>query len=155
MAGSSAPRQREAYDASAGVIDPATALTAGLMQNHPCIDGKRRPGVVAGILFIELNGYVVIAADVEAAEAVPALAAGAMNEAGYTAFLRDHVTRAPAQAPAQSLHQRIDIIGEPPAHRHELLDVLVDPYIGIRNRRPRHDHHVIGPQHHIRPRITA
>ncbi len=89
------PRQREAYGASADVIDLATALTAGLVKNHPFIDGNKRTGFVAGILFIELNGYRFNAAESAAADAVLAIAAGTIDEAGYTAFLRENVTEAP------------------------------------------------------------
>ena len=31
-------------------------LMAGLVQNHPFIDGNKRTGFVIGILFLELNG---------------------------------------------------------------------------------------------------
>ena len=38
---------------------PSTWLrpTAGLVRNHPFIDGNKRVGFVVGILFLELNGY--------------------------------------------------------------------------------------------------
>jgi death-on-curing protein len=89
------PRQLLAYGEAVDVIDMATALTGGLVKNHPFLDGNKRIGFVAGILFIELNGYRFNAPEEAAAEAVMALAAGGMDEAGYAAFLREHVTVAP------------------------------------------------------------
>ena len=86
------PRQLLAYGEAIDVIDMATALTGGLVKNHPFLDGNKRIGFVAGILFIELNGYRFNAPEEAAAEAVMALAAGGMDEAGYAAFLREHVT---------------------------------------------------------------
>lgn len=73
------------------MIDLAAALTAGLVKNHPFVDGNKRTGFVAGILFIDLNTYLFTAAENAAAEAVIALAAGTLDEAGYTAFLRKNI----------------------------------------------------------------
>ena len=89
------PRQLHAYGEAVDVIDMATALTAGLVKNHPFLDGNKRTGFVAGILFVELNGYRFDAAEDAAAEAVLALAAGGMDEAGYAAFLRAHIRVVP------------------------------------------------------------
>jgi death-on-curing protein len=86
------PRQLLAYGEAVDVIDMATALSVGLVKNHPFLDGNKRIGFVAGILFIELNGYRFNAPEAAAAEAVLALAAGGMDEAAYAAFLRSHVT---------------------------------------------------------------
>ncbi len=40
-----------------------------------------------GVLFLELNGHAFGASEEEAAQAVMALAAGELDEAGYAAFL--------------------------------------------------------------------
>ncbi len=58
------------------------------MKNHPFIDGNKRTGFVAGILFIEVNGYRFTAPEDEAARAVIDLAASSLDEAGYTSLLR-------------------------------------------------------------------
>jgi death-on-curing protein len=57
------------------------------------VDGNKRIGFVAGILFLELNGYRFTASEEDAAEAVIQLAAGKLDEAGYTAFLRANASR--------------------------------------------------------------
>jgi death on curing protein len=85
-------RQIFAYDDKADLVDIAGALTAGIVENHPFIDGNKRTGFVVGILFLELNGYAFSGAEDAAAEAVLALAAGTLDEAGYTAFLRKNST---------------------------------------------------------------
>ena len=51
------PQQRFAYGGDVDVIDLATAYTAGIVRNHPFVDGNKRTGFVVGILFLELNGY--------------------------------------------------------------------------------------------------
>jgi death-on-curing protein len=86
-------RQLAAHGDDADVVDMAAAYTAGIVKNHPFVDGNKRTGFIVGILFLELNGYRFTASEAAAAEAILALAAGASNEAEYVGFLRDNVTR--------------------------------------------------------------
>lgn len=85
------PQQQFAYAESADFIDMATAYTAGIIRNHPFIDGNKRTGFVVGVLFLELNGWRFTAGEEDAAKAVLELAAGNLNEAGYSSFLRGNV----------------------------------------------------------------
>ena len=71
----------------------AAAYTAGIVKNHPFIDGNKRTGFLVGILFLELNGRRFDAGEAEATDAVLALAAGQLDEAGYAAFLRGNTRR--------------------------------------------------------------
>ena len=84
-------RNIAAYDVNADVIAMAAAYTTGVVKNHPFIDGNKRTGFVVGILFLELNGFKFEASEAQATEAVMALAAGHLDEAGYAAFLRENV----------------------------------------------------------------
>jgi death on curing protein len=86
------PRQLAAYGQHADAIDLASAYTAELVKNHPFMDGNKRTGFVVGILFLELNGYRFTATEDAAAAAVLGLAAGTLDERGYTAFLRENVS---------------------------------------------------------------
>jgi death-on-curing protein len=88
------PQQHLAYAESPDIINMATAYTAGILRNHPCVDGNKRTGFVVGILFLELNGYRFTASEEDAAQAVLELAAGSLDEIGYSAFLRANVARA-------------------------------------------------------------
>ena len=85
------PQQLEAYGESVDVVDLAAAYTAGLVKNHPFIDGNKRTGFVVGILFLEINGARFTASEEAATQAVLGLAAGTLDEAGYAAFLRENV----------------------------------------------------------------
>ena len=76
------------YSKRVDAIQLAAAYTTGLVGNHPIVDGNKRTGFLVGILFLELNGYRFTASEEEAAQAVLALASGALDEAGYVAFLR-------------------------------------------------------------------
>jgi death on curing protein len=86
------PHQHYAYS-SPDIIELAALYTAGLVRNHPFVDGNKRTGFAIGIVFLELNGFDFKASEEDATQAVLALAAGEMDEAGYTAWLRANVKR--------------------------------------------------------------
>ena len=87
------PQQQYAYAEASDIIDMATAYTAGIVRNHPFLDGNKRTGFVVGILFLELNGYRFVASEEDAAQAVLKLADGTLDEADYNSFLRGNVVR--------------------------------------------------------------
>lgn len=86
------PRQLQAYGADVDLAKLAAAYTAGIVQNHPFVDGNKRTGFVLGVLFLELNGLRFEADEAAAAQAVIELAAGTLDEAAYAAFLRSNVS---------------------------------------------------------------
>lgn len=77
------PKQKFSYASGSTVIELAAAYTFGIVRNHPFLDGNKRTGFVAGILFLELNGFRFLASEEAAATAVMELAAGVMDEARY------------------------------------------------------------------------
>ncbi len=81
------PRQYAAYVDAPDLARLAALYTAGIVRNHPFIDGNKRTGFVLGVLFLEMNGGRFAASQEDAANAVLALAAGQMDEEGYAAFL--------------------------------------------------------------------
>jgi death on curing protein len=85
------PENHLAY-ASADTVELAAKYTAGIVKNHPFVDGNKRTGFVIGILFLELNGYRFKASEEAAAQAVLDLASGKMDGDGYYAFLRGNTS---------------------------------------------------------------
>ena len=81
---------------SADAVEPAVKYTAGIVQNHPFVDGNKRTGFVVGILFLELNGYRFTASEEAAAQAILELAAGTMDEKAFCEFLRANSKRTKA-----------------------------------------------------------
>ena len=65
----------------------AAAYTAGIVKNHPFLDGNKRTGFMMGAGFFERNGYGLIASEAEVVIRTLALAAGEMIEADYAAWL--------------------------------------------------------------------
>jgi death on curing protein len=87
------PRQHYSYADTSDVIDMAALYTAGIVRNHPFIDGNKRTGFVIGVLFLELHGFAFKASEEDATQAVMALASGTLDESGYAAWLRQNVRR--------------------------------------------------------------
>ncbi|HEX3739962.1 MAG TPA: type II toxin-antitoxin system death-on-curing family toxin [Terriglobales bacterium] len=87
------PRQHYSYS-SPDIIELAALYTAALVRNHPFVDGNKRTGFAIGVAFLELNGFVLQAAETDATQAVLALATGDIDEAGYGAWLRSNSKRA-------------------------------------------------------------
>ena len=88
------------------VIEMAALYTAGIVRNHPFVDGNKRTGFVVGVLFLELNGFDFKASEVDATQAVMGLAAATLDEAGYVAL-------APGKQQAET--RKIANVTRPPA----------------------------------------
>jgi death-on-curing protein len=82
------PRQLYAYGVKPDIIDMAAAYTAGIVRNHPFVDGNKRAGFLVGVLFLELNGFRFTATEESAAHAILSLAAGTLDQPALTAWLR-------------------------------------------------------------------
>jgi len=84
------PRQHYAYESGKDISELAAIYTAGIVKNHPFLDGNKRTGFVVGVLFLESNGYIFGASEEDAACAVLALASGELKEQEYAVFLREN-----------------------------------------------------------------
>jgi death-on-curing protein len=87
------PQQHLAYAHSPNVISMASLYTAGIVRNHPFIDGNKRTGFVVGVLFLELNGFKFTADEEGATQAVLGLAAGTIEEDAYASWLQANSQR--------------------------------------------------------------
>lgn len=65
----------------------AAAYGAGIVRNHPFVDGNKRTGLMAAFVFIERNGSLVTASQQEAYFAFYDLAAGKLSEDGLAQWL--------------------------------------------------------------------
>jgi death on curing protein len=85
------PQQLHAYGDAPDTIELATAYTAGIVRNHPFVDGNKRTGFVVGVLFLEMNGYRLTASEEDATQAVLGLAAGTIDETTFALWMRANV----------------------------------------------------------------
>jgi death-on-curing protein len=80
------PRHLLAYG-DPSLLELAACYAAGIVKNHPFLDGNKRSGFMAAALFLEANGLTFKATEEEVVERTLALAAGAITEADYAAWL--------------------------------------------------------------------
>jgi death-on-curing protein len=85
------PQQLYAYGETPNIIDMAAVYIAGIVRNHPFVDGNKRTGFVVGVLFLELNGRRFIANEEDATQAILELAAGTLDEGAFTRWIRANV----------------------------------------------------------------
>src|SRR5213592_216486 len=72
----------------ADLFEMAAAYLFHLVQNHPFVDGNKRVGTVAAIVFLRLNGYSLTAAEDAYADLVLAVAQGQADKEQIALFLR-------------------------------------------------------------------
>ena len=80
------PQNQAAYG-EPSVFNLAAAYAFGIIRNHPFVDGNKRTGLLAAYVFLDLNGWELVASEVEAVAAVLALATNEMDEAGFASWL--------------------------------------------------------------------
>ncbi len=80
------PQQLHQYG-TPNMCEIATAYTAGVVRNHPFVDGNKRTGFMLGVAFLERNDWQFSGSEAEAATHTLALAAGELDEAGFAAWL--------------------------------------------------------------------
>lgn len=86
------PQQRYAYgDPPPELADLAASLACGLARNHPFVDGNKRTAAVACEVFMELNGGVLQADDLELYPQYIGLADGTIGEAEFAQWLRARI----------------------------------------------------------------
>ena len=72
------------------VPDMAAAYLFHLVENHPCLDGNKRVGTMAALVFLELNDYDFDATDDELTDVVLQVASDKMPKDALSAFFRQH-----------------------------------------------------------------
>jgi len=74
----------------ADLFEMAAAYLFHLVQNHPFIDGNKRAGAVAALVFLRLNNCDIKATDKELESLVLSVAKGKTKKHTIAQFLRDH-----------------------------------------------------------------
>jgi death on curing protein len=69
----------------------AAAYAFGIARNHPFGDGNKRTAFVAAELFLDLNGHLLTASDVDCVMTIMGLAAGEISEDELAGWIRAHV----------------------------------------------------------------
>ena len=86
------PRNLAVYQIP-GIPELAASYTAGIVQNHPFVDGNKRTGFLAGAAFLELNGYRLTATEPETTQVILGLAAGDISESQLATWYQQRSER--------------------------------------------------------------
>ncbi|MCX7105320.1 MAG: type II toxin-antitoxin system death-on-curing family toxin [Methylococcales bacterium] len=73
--------------------DLAAAYAVGLAKNHPFVDGNKRVAFLALGLFLGLNGYKLIATQVDATLIIQAIAGGQLLETDFAEWVRTNSSK--------------------------------------------------------------
>ena len=82
------PKQKANYGDSS-VFDLAAAYAFGIIRNHPFVDCNKRTGFLVAYVFLNINGWDLRSSEVEAVTTVMDLAAGEMDEPGFSNCLKN------------------------------------------------------------------
>lgn len=74
------PHNTHAYRPDATFAELAASYGFGIAKNHPFVDGNKRAAFLCIGLFLAINGFRLVASQVDAIETMLALAAGSMTE---------------------------------------------------------------------------
>lgn len=80
------PEQLFHYE-KASIFQMAAAYAHGIVKNHPFIDGNKRTAFLTAAFFLEKNGQSLQAPEVEAVTHTLGLAASALTQEDYAAWL--------------------------------------------------------------------
>jgi death on curing protein len=72
------------------LFEMAAAYLYHLVQNHPFLDGNKRTGAVAGLVFLDLNGIEVDAPKGSIYDLTMSVATGKAAKAEVAEFFRSH-----------------------------------------------------------------
>jgi death-on-curing protein len=86
------PRNLYAYGDDPTLFDLAAAYCAGIVKNHPFIDGNKRTGDLAARAFLFRNGYLFEPDEADEVNMIVALAAGEIEEDVLARWISENST---------------------------------------------------------------
>ncbi len=86
------PKNLAAYNEKADSALLAAVYACAIARNHSFVDGNKRTALVLMELFLELNGFVLEAADADCIAAMERLAAGDLSEAALARWIRERIS---------------------------------------------------------------
>ena len=73
------------------LLEKAARLCFGLIQNHPFVDGNKRIGTHAMLVFLEINNISLSYDDEELISTILSVASGQLNYDGLLDWIQKHV----------------------------------------------------------------
>lgn len=72
------------------VFDKAAALAHSIISNHPFVDGNKRAGIAAAVIFLRKNGHRLSASQKDLVKFTLRIAQGALDVPEIAAWLQKH-----------------------------------------------------------------
>ncbi|MDE2877151.1 MAG: type II toxin-antitoxin system death-on-curing family toxin [Gemmatimonadota bacterium] len=87
-------RHRWTYEPETDLAHLAACYVFGLCTGHPFRDGNKRIALLAGVIFLGLNGSALVAPEDEVVEKMLGLAAGRLDEQAVGDWIRSRIEAA-------------------------------------------------------------
>ncbi|MFN7938603.1 MAG: type II toxin-antitoxin system death-on-curing family toxin [Bryobacteraceae bacterium] len=84
------PQNLYAYRRDCSIAELAAAYAFGIAKNHAFVDGNKRAAFLSIGLFLAINGWRLVAGQVDAIQTVLAVAAGELGESGLAAWIEKY-----------------------------------------------------------------
>jgi death on curing protein len=88
------PQNRFLYAPASDLAELAASYGFGIAKDHPLVDGNKRATFQSVGLFLSLNGYDLIADQLDAIQIMLSLAAGELSEVDFAVWIRNHTKSA-------------------------------------------------------------
>lgn len=85
------PRNRFGYEGASDLADLAAAYGYGLTRNHGYVDGNKRVGLAAMLVFLSINRHTLDATEVDEVKVMLQVAEGAITEEELAEWVRSHL----------------------------------------------------------------
>lgn len=85
------PYNKWRYDSDADLAALGASYAYGLVKNHGFIDGNKRIAFQVMYVFLGLNGWRLVAPEVEVVDVMVALASSTMSEEAFAEWIRAHM----------------------------------------------------------------
>jgi len=77
------------------LFDKAAAYGFHLCKNHPFVDGNKRVAFVTMDIFLQKNGWEIVALEEDAYSTMIALASGKLSKVQLSSWLKEHSAKLP------------------------------------------------------------
>ena len=84
------PQQLLNYEPNASIYELAASYGYGFAKNHVFNDGNKRISLTSIDIFLQINGLQLIAEEVDAVLTIRDLAAGLLDEAGLSGWIKEN-----------------------------------------------------------------
>ena len=84
------PQNRFLYVPESDLSELAASYGFGIAKNHPFVDGNKRAAFHSVGLFLSINGYELVADQLDAIQTMLSLAAGELSEENFAVWIRNH-----------------------------------------------------------------